>query len=142
MPDKDYSGRDVTDKLGIQAGDSVRVVGRGDPKLLARVRAKTGRSLIAANSVADVILYLPKAVGEITPTLRELRRAIQPAGGIWVITAKRGRTSASGMPYLSQDALIPLGLAAGLVDNKICSISDDESAMRFVIRKKDRTNRQ
>lgn len=141
MPDRDYSHRDATDKLGTQPGQSIRVVGRGDRALLARVRERTGCRMIAAGESADIILYWPKTVEEITPTLRELRAAIQPAGGIWVITAKRDRTSASGMAYLNQDALIPLGLAAGLVDNKICSISDKESAMRFVIRKKDRTNK-
>jgi len=40
---------------------------------------------------------------------------------------------------MNQDTLIPFGLDAGLVDNKICSISDNESAMRFVIRKSERT---
>jgi hypothetical protein len=142
MPDKDYSHRDVTDKLGIQPGQSIRVVGRGDRALLARVRVRTGRRTIAPGALADIVFYWPKTRGEITPTLRELRRAIQPAGGIWVITAKRNCTSASGMAYLSQDALIPFGLDAGLVDNKICSISDNESAMRFVIRRKDRAKQR
>ena len=138
MQDRDYSHRDVTDKLGIRPGFAVRVVGRADAALIARVREKTGKRLAGAGTPADVILYWPKSAGEITPALRELRGMIQPAGGIWVVTAKRDRTSASGMPYLNQDALIPCGLAAGLVDNKICSISTNESAMRFVIRKKDR----
>ena len=138
MPDQDYSHRDILDKLGIQTGFSVRVVGRGEAALLARVRAKTGKRMAGAHVPADVILYWPKTVEEIMPTLRELRGAIKPAGGIWVVTAKRDRTSASGMPYMNQEFLIPQGLAAGLVDNKICSISTDESAMRFVIRKKDR----
>ena len=139
MPDKDYSHRDVVDKLGIKPGQSVRVIGRGARTLLARVRAKTGRRLSGVDLRADVILYWPRTLGEITPTLRQLRNTIQPAGGIWVITAKRDRTSASGMAYMNQDTLIPFGLDAGLVDNKICSISDNESAMRFVIRKSERT---
>ncbi len=141
MPNKDYSHRDVTDKLGIRAGDCVRVVGHGDPKLLAKVREKTGRRLTTSSALADIVLYSPRSVREIVPTLRELRRAIQPAGGIWVIIAKRGHTSARGKGYVNLDALIPLGLSAGLVDNKICSVSDDKSAMRFVIRKSDRTNK-
>ena len=140
MPNKDYSHRDVTDKLGIRAGDSIRVVGHIDPNLLTLVREKTGRRMVTPNTLADVILYLPESVREITPTLHKLRHAIQPAGGIWVITAKRGRTSASATAHLNQDKLIPLGLAAGLVDNKICSISNNQSAMRFVIRKADRTD--
>jgi hypothetical protein len=138
VPEKDYSHRDVTDKLGLKPGFAVRVVGRGDKTLLARVCEKTGRKMAGDGAPADVILYWPKTAQEITTTLAELRSAIVPSGGIWVITAKKGCRSASGMEYLNQTDLIPLGLAAGLVDNKTCSVSESESGMRFVIRKKDR----
>jgi hypothetical protein len=137
VPEKDYSHRAVVDKLGIKPGQAVRVVGTGDKALLAQVRERVGRGLIRSGP-ADVVLYWPKTAEEITPTLAKLRRAIVPNGGIWVITAKRGQVSASGMGYLNQTDLIPLGLAAGLVDNKTCSVSDQESGMRFVIRAKDR----
>ena len=138
MPDKDYSHRATTDKLGLKPGQVVRRVGKGDRALLARVREKIGRRLVSDGAPADVILYWPKAVEEITPTLAELKGAIVQTGGIWVMTAKKGCKNASGMAYLNQTDLIPLGLAAGLVDNKTCSVSDIESGMRFVIRKADR----
>ena len=137
MPEKDYSHRDVLDKLGLKPGQAVRVVGGGDKALLARAREKAGRAPVRAG-LADVVLYWPRGAGEITARLAELRGALVENGGIWVFTAKRGQRSASGMDYLNQADLIPLGLAAGLVDNKTCSVSDTESAMRFVIRKKDR----
>ena len=140
MPEKDYSHRDITDKLGLKPGFAIRVVGKGDKALLARVREKTGRKMISDGTLADVILYWPKTVEEITPALTELRAAIVPNGGVWVMTAKKGRRSASGMEYLNQTDLIPLGLAAGLVDNKTCSVSENESGMRFVIRRKDRNS--
>lgn len=138
MPEKDYSHRDVTDKLGLKPGHAVAIVGKGDRALLNRVREKIGRTFVGRNDKADVILYWPKTAAEITPELAELRGTIVPAGGIWVITAKRSQKSATGMDYLNQSDLIPLGLAAGLVDNKTCSISEKESGMRFVIRRKDR----
>ena len=138
MAEKDYSHRDVTDKLSLKPGVAVRIVGKGDKALLARVREKTGRKMISDGTLADVILYWPKTAEEITPALVELCAAIVPNGGVWVMTAKKGRRSASGMEYLNQTDLIPLGLAAGLVDNKTCSVSESESGMRFVIRKKDR----
>lgn len=137
MPDKDYSHRDILDKLGLKPGHAVRVVGGGDRALLARVREKVGRGLVRGG-LADVVLYWPRTAAEITPTLAELRVAIVEQGGIWVFTAKRDQRSASGMGYLNQSDLIPLGLAAGLVDNKTCSATEAESAMRFVIRKRDR----
>jgi hypothetical protein len=138
MPEKDYSHRDVTDKLGLKPGQAVRIVGKGGKALLTRVREKIGRKMVGDETPADVILYWPRTVDEITPTLAELRGAIVSNGGIWVITAKKGCRSASGMEYLNQTNLIPLGLAASLVDNKTCSVSEIESGMRFVIRKQDR----
>jgi len=137
MAEKDYSHRDITDKLGLKPGHAVKVVGRGDPELLKRAREKIGRGFMKTG-LADVVLYWPKTIGEITPTLAELRHAIVENGGIWVFTAKRGQRSASGMEYFNQTDLISLGLAAGLVDNKTCSVSEPESGMRFVIRVKDR----
>jgi hypothetical protein len=138
MAEKDFFHRAVTDKLGLKPGHVVRLVGRGDEDLLARVREKVGRKLGSQREPADVILYWPKNAAEITPTLVKLRGQISPNGGIWVVTAKRAQVSSSGMEYFNQDALIPLGAAAGLVDNKTCSLSERESAMRFVIRVKDR----
>lgn len=138
MAEKDYSHRDILDKLGLKPGQAVRVVGGGDRGLLARVRERVGRGRIR-RGVADVVLYWPKTAGEITSTLAALKQGLAPNGGIWVFTAKRGQTSASGMAYLNQTDLIPLGLAAGLVDNKSCSASDRESGMRFVIRRAART---
>jgi hypothetical protein len=138
LPDKDYSQRDILDKLGVKPGAAVRVAGRGDRALLARVRERLGRGLVRGRTPADLVLYWPADAAEITPTLRELRGAIAPNGGIWVFTAKREQRSASGMGYLNQAELIPLGLAAGLVDNKSCSVSEKESGMRFVIRKAER----
>jgi hypothetical protein len=145
MPHKDYSHRDVTDKLGLKLGQAVRIVGvrplraaPGAQALLASAATKVGRGFVTARTRADVILYWPQTAEEITPTLAKLREQIAPAGGIWVITAKRNCVSASGWGYFNQDAVIPLGKAAGLVDNKICSLSESESAMRFVIRRSER----
>ena len=136
---KDYSHREVTDKLGIKAGHAVRKIGRGAPELLERVNEKTGRKLVTARTRADIILFWPKSVAEITPQLTKFKTEIAQDGGIWVFIAKKGLSSHSGMDSLKQADVIPLGLAAGLVDNKSCSASARESALRFVIRKADRS---
>ncbi|MBI5054645.1 MAG: DUF3052 family protein [Chloroflexi bacterium] len=133
MPDKDYSHRDVTDKLNLKEGMNVRQIGKGDKEFLDRVREKIKRRFVGDAATADVILYYPKTILEIVPTLTQLKTQIESNGGIWVITIKKGFEG-----YIKQDDLIPLGGKAGLVDNKICSISERESAMRFVIRKAER----
>ena len=66
-------------------------------------------------------------------TLTAWRKRLRPTGGIWLLTRKRGQPN-----YVDQTNLILAGPAAGAVDNKICSVSDTISAMRFVIRKVDR----
>ena len=129
-----YAARDVIDKLGLKPGYAVRVIGHADRVLVAKVRAKIGRGFIANKEIADVILYWAASDKEITAMLKKLKRGIAPNGGIWVITFKKGK----GEPYVIDRALIAAGLKAGLVDNKICSVSDAQSAMRFVIRRADR----
>ncbi|MGA2820886.1 MAG: hypothetical protein ABSF61_09565 [Anaerolineales bacterium] len=133
------SPREVLDKLGLHPGQAVRVVGQGDRPLLARVRARIRRRLAGKAPPAELILFWPRAAFEITEDLRSLRESILAEGVIWVVTPKKGCRGSNGMPYLNQADLIPLGLAAGLVDNKTCSLSGKESAMRFVLRKRDRS---
>ena len=129
-----YAAKDVKDKLGLKPAMAVRVVGQRERELLAKIRAKVARAFVSDDEQADVILYWPQSPYEVTDTLAKLKRAIKPAGGIWVVSFKKGR----GTPYLPDAILIPLGLAAGLVDNKICSVSETQTAMRFVIRREDR----
>jgi hypothetical protein len=60
--------------------------------------------------------------------------ALQPAGGVWVVYPK-------GRKEITQAQVMETGLAAGLVDNKVCSFSATHTAMRFVVRVKDRAQR-
>ncbi len=129
-----YAARDVTDKLGLKPGHQVLIVGKSDRALLDKVGTKIGRTFIKQGVEADVILYWAASANEITALLKKLKQKLVPNGGIWVITFKKGK----GDPYVPDQHLIPAGLAAGLVDNKVCSVSETQSAMRFVIRKEDR----
>jgi hypothetical protein len=131
-----YAAKDLLDKLGVKPGDAVLVAGTPDAELVARARKKAGRPAARVGELAEVVLYWPRSASEVTARLRALRKRIVEAGGIWVISAKRGQERAS-RPYLGNE-VIALGLAAGLVDNKICSISESDTAMRFVIRRSDR----
>jgi hypothetical protein len=133
-----YAAKDVVDKLGITPGSAVLAAGtKRDADLVARARKKAGRPFARAGERADVVLYWPATAAEITRELAALRKRIADSAGIWIISAKRARERA-GRPYLGNEVMM-LGLAAGLVDNKICSISETDTAIRFVIRKSDRT---
>lgn len=132
-----YAAKDVVDKLGITPGSAVLATGKKrDADLVARARKKAGRPFARAAEKADVVLFWPATAAEITRELGVLRERITQSAGIWVISAKRDRDRA-GRPYLGND-VIALGLATGLVDNKVCSISDTDTAIRFVVRKSER----
>jgi hypothetical protein len=54
-----------------------------------------------------------------------------PDGGLWIAWPKR----ASGVPTdLTEDVARAVGLAHGLVDNKVCAIDETWSGLRLVHR--------
>ena len=64
-----------------------------------------------------------------------LKERLATAGGLWVAWPKR----ASGVATdLTETVVREIGLAGGLVDNKVCAIDDTWSGLRFVRRLKDR----
>ena len=136
-----YAAKDIVDKLGITPGSAVLTVGaKRDADLVVRARRKAGRPFARAGETADVVLYWPTTATKIAAELTSLRKRISESGGIRVISAKRDRDR-PGRPYLGND-VIALGLAARLVDNKICSISDTDTAIRFVVPKSQRSDRR
>ena len=80
-----------------------------------------------------MVLVGADASTDVETVLNQWRQRIDQAGGIWLLTPKRGQPG-----YIDQRDLILIGPAAGVVDNKTCSVSDTISGIRFVIRKVDR----
>ena len=133
MAEKDYSHRDVVDKLGVRPGDAVALVGVPDSELRQKVLQRTGRGPAAPGEPADVVLVWADAATDAVATLKDWKTKIEPSGGIWLLTPKRTQPG-----YVDQNDLIQAGKQAGVVDNKICSVSGTTSGIRFVIRKADR----
>lgn len=138
MPERDYGHRDVLDKLGIKPGHAVAFEGgRLDFVLRERVLARAGRPPAEADEAVDVALVAVDDGTDAAAVLTRWKKRLHPAGGVWLLTPKRGQPG-----YVDQRELILAGQDAGLVDNKSCSVSDTTSGMRFVIRKIDRPTRQ
>jgi hypothetical protein len=70
-----------------------------------------------------------------------LARLLPPDGGFWVAWPKKAsKLNAELKNDLSFEDVQRIGLDAGLVDNKSCSIDADWQALRFVVRKEDRAD--
>jgi hypothetical protein len=131
MPDRGYAGRDVLDKLGIKPGHAIALRDL-DPTLARRIAERAGSSGEPYTSL-DIVIVAIDQHDDATAVLIYWRERIRPAGSIWLLMPKRGHPG-----YVDQHTLIGAGKRAGLVDNKVCSVSDGTSAMRFVIRREDR----
>jgi hypothetical protein len=91
----------------------------------------------AGRSPYDVILLFAMERKVLDKRLDPARSRLAPAGGLWVAWPKRS----SGVPTdLDGNIVQSMGLSAGLVDNKVCSINATWSGLRFVIRLRDRTS--
>lgn len=136
MAERDYSHRGVVDKLGVKPGDPVVFIDLAwnlDAGLRLQALERAGRPAAAPEEPARVVLAAVDATTDAVALLKEWRTRIDPAGGIWLLTPKRGQPG-----YVDQTRLIVAGTEAGVVDNKVCSVSETVSALRFVIRKLDR----
>jgi len=67
-----------------------------------------------------------------------LANAIAPSGGLWIAWPKRTSNVATD---LRESLVRDLGLAHGLVDNKVCAVDEVWSGLRFVYRLQDRPSR-
>ena len=138
MAERDYSQRDIVDKLGIKPGSTVAFAGDAseiDADVRERILVRIGRPLAEAHEAVDIVLAAIDDTTTALEILQHWRTRLRPNGGIWLLTAKRGQVG-----YVDQRELIAVGQQAGVVDNKVCSLSPVRSAMRFVIRKRDRVD--
>jgi hypothetical protein len=134
-----YSGTPLPRKLGIKPGSRVTLVNA--PEGFAAGLGPLPDAVSLRDDVdgrSDVLLFFTRSRDELENRFADLARAIEPDGGLWVAWPKR----ASGVPSdLTENGVREIGLAAGLVDNKVCAIDDVWSGLRFVVRLRDRPKR-
>ena len=129
-----YSGTPLPQKLGIKTGHRVLLAGAPDdfdlgPLPDVDVHRRAGRTPY------DVVLLFCTDLRRVEKEFVPQAARLVSNGGLWVAWPKRS----SGVPTdLDENRIRALGLAAGLVDNKVCAIDATWSGLRFVIRLRDR----
>ena len=133
-----YSGTPLSKKLGIK--DAHRVVSLHAPEGFAKTLVPMPDGVDLGESLAgkqpiDVILLFCKDQKIFAKDFPKAAARLAQNGGLWVCWPKKSSGMASD---LSENPIRDLGLAAGLVDNKVCAVDEIWSGLRFVIRVKDR----
>ena len=131
-----YSGTPLYRKLGITEESRVALLGapEGFEAELGPLPAgvKVMRRLAPDLDVA--VLFVTER-RQLERRFDQVAAAIKPAGGVWVAWPKR----AAKVPTdLTEDVLREVGLPQGLVDNKVCAVTEVWSGLRFVWRKENR----
>jgi hypothetical protein len=133
-----YSGTPLPRKLGIKPSARVALIDAPegfDATLGELPDGVSVRRCVRGRGPVDVIVAFFVKRASLESRLPALRDALDPAGGLWIAWPKR----ASGVSTdVTENVVRGLGLAAGLVDNKVCAIDDVWSGLRLVYRLRDR----
>jgi hypothetical protein len=132
-----YSGTPLAKKLGIK--DDFRAALLHVPEdVKSELRGELAkcRVLKIGDKDLDFIFLFVKSRAALAADLHLAAMALAPAGMLWIAWPKKS----SRVPTdITEEAVRLSGLAAGLVDVKVCAVTDVWSGLKFVIPVKNRS---
>jgi hypothetical protein len=131
-----YSGTPLLKKLGIKGSHRIAFINAPDNFTKELGELPSGVEIVQQQRAPlDLIVCFVKSEKELVAQFEKLAAKLTSAGMLWISWPKK----ASGVPTdLTESVVQRIGLAAGLVDTKVCAINEIWSGLRFVIRLKDR----
>ena len=137
--DKDYSATPLWRKLGIATGARVHLADPPDgfdEALEALAPVPDGVTFLSRLAKdLDVIVVGATRRTDLERRFPTLVASLASAGRLWVAWPKKAAAVQTDVDFA---AVHELGLAAGLVDNKSASITEDFQGLQFVVRLADR----
>jgi hypothetical protein len=132
-----YSGTPLVRKLGIKPAARLGLIGAPDDfdETLGELPAGVEVRRRLGGRPFDVVVAFFTRRAKLQRRLPSLATALDPAGGLWIAWPKRASGVASDV---TEDVVRNLGLATGLVDNKVCAVDQVWSGLRLVYRLRDR----
>ena len=128
-----YSDTPLTKKLGIKEGFKVLVIeGPAEYRaLLAPLPASVAFTSTATSSTNLVHVFATKR-NSLTRLLPTLRKKLSPEAAIWVSWPKKSSKVATD---ITEDTIRDVALPLGLVDIKVCAVTEVWSGLKLVVRK-------
>jgi hypothetical protein len=124
-----YPGTPLPKKLGIKTGHKVcllnapgsvqRTLEQDDVRITHDLRLPP----------VDVVVLFVDRIAELERRVADIVDRLHPQGGFWVAFRTSGRGS-----DITEDVVRRIALAAGMVDNKVCTIDPQWSGLRLVMR--------
>ncbi len=131
-----YSGTPLIEKLGIKEGFRIALLRapEGFERDLGHLPGNV-QIMLRPRRPMDLVLLFTKSAASLQKDFPRLAATLSPTGMLWISWPKK---TSGVISDLSGDRVRDIGLQAGLVDVKVCAVSDIWSGLRFVYRLKDR----
>jgi len=134
-----YSGTPLPKKLGIKDDFRVALIHvPAEVKSELQPAFSRCRMVKAVSAPLDFIFLFSKSRADLEREFRSAQAALAPAGMLWVSWPKKSSGVATD---LTEDVIRQIGLNAGLVDVKVCAVTEVWSGLKFVIPLKKRAGR-
>jgi CheY-like chemotaxis protein len=127
-----YSGAPLVKKFGIRANSVIVLVDapKGFEKSL--VELPEGVTLCwKKKNTRDLTIWFTRSANDLKTDIKKIVKDVEK-GGLWIVWPKQASSMTTD---LTQNQVRRIGLAAGLVDYKICSIDATWSGLLFTRRK-------
>jgi hypothetical protein len=128
-----YSGTPLAKKLGYRESSRVFVIDA--PADYAVLVQPLPPGLVFEGRVSagtDIVHLFVTEKAELARRLAALRKQLKPEASIWVSWPKKSSAVAT---TVTEGTIRELALALGLVDIKVCAVSDTWSGLKLVLRK-------
>ncbi|MBI4317179.1 MAG: DUF3052 family protein [Chloroflexi bacterium] len=131
-----YSGKPLAEKLGIKPGLKVLVVNMPGNYLTLLGPATAGLPIhYDGEGPFDLIHVFAPDKAWLVDRMISLEQRMAEPGALWMSWPKR---SSGIQTDLTENVVRELALSAGLVDTKVCAVDETWSALKLVIRLRDR----
>lgn len=131
-----YSGTPLPRKLGIKEGARVALFDAPAGFATTLGELPPGARVVAAeDGQIDVIVAFVTSLVETETAFTGAKPLLAYHGGLWMAWPKKQPRQPVS---ITENEIREVGLAAGLVDNKVCAIDARWSGLRFVYRVADR----
>jgi len=134
-----YSTTPLVKKLGIKPGFNLAFV-NAPPGFSQELNLPSEVTINSrSQKQLDFVLLFVRSEKELRKSLSRYAARLTPAGMLWVAWRKKSSAMATELSFNNVQAI---GLAAGLVDTKICAVDEIWSGLKFVFRLQDRAKLQ
>jgi Protein of unknown function (DUF3052) len=131
-----YSGTPLPKKLGIKPAFRVHLH-NAPADVMTELRRSLSDCVVISRpeDPLDFALLFVKSQSELSKQFSIIAACLTAAGMLWVSWPKK---SSGVKTDLNENVVREIGLAAGLVDVKVCAVTEVWSGLKFVRRLKDR----